>query len=159
MCRERKRYSRARMELRGIKEVKITSRRRRLKSRDQHLFLLSFPFAFLRSARTFGYRTPVTDTNVFLLIDRNEKEEKREREREEREKNDDCSHERTRPTNVFIDRYFPPPPALPPRNGMRSLSRFRDSEPSSRACRVANYLIKRLEGSAKHKQAVPDCAA
>lgn len=72
------------MELRGIKEVKITSRRRRLKSRDQHLFLLSFPFAFLRSARTFGYRTPVTDTNVFLLIDRNEKKNENEKEKKGR---------------------------------------------------------------------------
>lgn len=52
--------------------------------------------------------------------DRQKREEKREREREERKKNDDCSHERTRPTNVFIDISY----CLPPRNGMRSLSSF-----------------------------------
>ena len=96
--RQRERYSRARMELRGTKEVQITSRRRRLKSRDQHLFLLSSLCVPTVRAHTFGYRTPRCGyrqrlTNVFLLIDskfQNE-EKKKKRKRTKDENNNDVS--------------------------------------------------------------------
>ena len=51
------------MELRGTKEVQITSRRRRLKSRDQHLFLLSSLCVPTVRAHTFGHRTPAVVTD------------------------------------------------------------------------------------------------
>lgn len=86
MCRERKRHSRAQMELRGIKEVKITSRRRRLKSRDQHLFLLSSLCVPTICAHVRLPDTGHRQRSQRFSADRQKREEKRERKGRKKEK-------------------------------------------------------------------------